>query len=127
MKKIGVILIFAIAAFVFVGCGDEGTSLRWKVLNTDTEFDEIGWVDPGTSLQNQRWTGTFNDGSETDYKEITRLEGQAECLDGGAPLTVILTDVGSSGFVYVDDTTSSAMIEKNVDATLVIQSATAKK
>ena len=54
MKKIGVILIFAIAAFVFVGCGDDGTSIAWK--NDHTAFvEEIQWVSGGNP--NQRWGG----------------------------------------------------------------------
>jgi len=120
MKKIGVILIFAIAAFLFVGCGDDGTALRWD-NQSNVDLKDVVWKSSGSV--NQEWTGTVADERQTDYKLITKLAGEGECLfDTGGPAIISL----SPGEGVVSASTNSAIIEKDADATLIIDGAVTK-
>ncbi len=117
MKKLSVFLILAIAAFAFVGCSDDGTSLRWD-NQSNSSLKDIQWIN--SASVNQQWSGVVNHEDRTDYREITKLSGQGECLfEGGAPASITL----SAGAGVVDASSNSATIEKDVDATLIIESA----
>jgi hypothetical protein len=118
MKKLSVIILFAIAAFLFVGCSDdEATSLRWN-NQSGSNLQDIQWVN--NAAANQTWTGVVSDTTATDYREITKLNGTGECIfEGGDPATISLTP----GSGVVSASTNSAQIEENVDATLIIDGA----
>lgn len=118
MKKLSVILLFAIAAFVFTGCSDdEATSLRWN-NQSGSNLEDIQWIN--NAAVNQTWNGVVSDTNATDYREITKLNGEGECIfEGGGPATISLT----AGSGVVSASTNSAQIEKNADATLIIDSA----
>jgi len=123
MKKIGVILIFAIAAFVFVGCGDEGTSIAWKNDQPVDKVQEIQWMSGGQ--ENQRWGGTYAAGEITDAKVITKLTGVGNCLDdSGDPAEISINVASSSGIKNSDG--RSATIEENKDALIVIDTVAKK-
>ena len=128
MKKLSVFLILAIAAFAFVGCSDEGTALRWKnnsVDAADGTYDEIKWTKDGR--EHGSWTGIPNKGDFTDYVEVTSDFGTGDLLGDGATAMIVFDENDSSVAGVKFYSGNSAQLEKNVDATLVIESATVKK
>lgn len=119
MKKLSVFLILAIAAFAFVGCSDDGTSLAWE--NTSDTVSDIQWMTGGSS-PNQTWDGDLLSGDRTDYKEITQLTGTGDCLDNSGQAATIIIDIDSSSGVKFSSAAGTT-IEKDVDALLIIKSA----
>ncbi len=76
MKKVCVILIFAIAAFVFVGCGDDETAVRWR-KNTGGDFvNQIKWTDE-SNVAKQTWSETLtSDGERTGFESVPNKTGK---------------------------------------------------
>ena len=123
MKKVGVILILAIAAFAFIGCGDEGTSITWKNNPIGSDVQEIQWMSGGQ--ENQRWGGTYAAGATTDAKVITKLTGVGDCLDDlGDPAEISINVASSTGIKNSDG--RSATIEEEKDALIVIDTVAKK-
>jgi len=130
MKKLSVILLFAVAAFLFTGCSeDEGTGLRWK--NDDdsiaTTYDEIQWVKFGdTTSFDQSWNGVPDSSSLfTDYKEVNALYGEGYVLAGAIPAQIIL-DNSDSDWENATSQGGGAILVENTDVTLVIGGAKKK-
>lgn len=127
MKKfIMVSMIALIAAFGFIGCGQEdNTKADIKWTNTATNINpvtDITWVK--SSKIDQTWNGTIdNDGSETDSKGVSELVGSGECFIGAAPAEIEI-DPASEGVATTDG--FSATIEENAAANLLIVDAQAK-
>jgi hypothetical protein len=131
MKKIIMVSMIAlIAAFGFVGCGSEDNTkadLKWQNKAGIGNFVEnIKWSNGGKV--DQSWDGVVDNDAETSFKGISELAGQGDCLDNtGAPATIELNPTGSTGYtgtISLGDT--SATIEENASAILVIDNAQAK-
>lgn len=124
MKKIGVILIFAFAIFAFIGCGDEGTALRWKNASYDNSdgYDGIQWV-PYAGAGSQTWNEIPVETQFTDYKQVSFEHGRGEVLDGGEPTALRFqlktSDPDMAGVKLPGN--EWAVLEKDSDATLVIE------
>ena len=115
MKKIIFIMILSLNA-AFFACGDDDlTTLRWKNDTYSNEtISEIKWYDTSgyyADTQNQTWHGETAPGAVTSFQEITKLTGRGKALDG-ALYEVDIVLPGSGDW---------ATIEKNTDATLVIE------
>lgn len=129
MKKfIMVSMIALIAAFGFVGCGseDDGSKadLQWQ-NEAGSNVQDIKWISSGET--NQSWDGTFANGTPTSSKGISKLSGSGDCLDnGGAPATIELRDDSTGVATAVTTGATSATIEENAAAVLVIDTVTAK-
>ena len=107
-------MILSLSA-AFFACGDdEITTLRWQNKASETVSD-IQWIGYGDVRENQTWGGLTHDGETTGYKEITKLAGSgtALCEDPWGDYSV-------EADIRFPDLDFNAVIEKNTDATLVI-------
>jgi len=126
MKKLIFISMIAVAAMGMIGCGeDDGTKadLRWNNESGGGVYD-VKWVSSGTV--NQSWSGDLTDNNTdtdvSDFKGITSLTGQGECLDVDDRTT------GSEGTPYdisIDGALSHTVAE-NATETLNISGISAK-
>lgn len=128
MKKLSVIILFAIAAFLFIGCGDdEGTGLRWDNQSGQSVAD-INWQSTDGVNIYETWNAkSYADLEKTEYKEIKKLRGQGECLfetDGAT--AVIQVDTSNSSGIEPISSSTSIEVTNNADATLVISNSKKK-
>ena len=123
MKKIIFVITLALSA-VFFGCGeDDLTTLRWY-NDSGNYVSDIKWIDTEDKVDAE-WGGVPTpDEKPTEWKKINKLYGHGEAFfpDDGRALPIVVDDVHSSmsGIVSVSAGGSDVEIEKNVDATLVI-------
>jgi predicted secreted protein len=90
MKKLSVILLFAIAAFLFVGCGDDATSVRWKSGVGGTEVADIQWTD-SNYVAKQTWDETLSaDDEVTVFKNVSNKYGRGVALFGGSEAEIVI-------------------------------------
>ena len=126
MKKYLVIMMFAIAAFGFIGCSsDDNTKadIRWNNDSSESIYD-IKWVSGGQN--DQTWSETLTDNNSSSdyssYKGINELTGQGECLD------VVDQGTGTEGKpydIYIDGALNYTVTE-NATETLHIDQIQAK-
>ena len=125
MKKI-IFILTLFLSFAFIGCGDDGTNLRWD-NNSGTDVKDIQWYKyGGVGSPDQTWSGTLGDDT-SGYKEITELKGTVAALawDGYSFETADITLAdGENARAAGKD---GGIIEKDTYATLEIYDATAKK
>lgn len=116
MKKFKMMLIIAVAAMGFIGCGeDTGTTLKWTNSSNET-VKEIIWKD-SNGTQDQIWSGDTLDTATTSEKDVQVLSGLGECQDsGGNPATISL----SAAENVITASTNSAQLKENADARLII-------
>ena len=126
MKKILFILALALSAS-FWGCGeDEVTNLRWD-NQSSSDVRDIKWFEiGGGSDVDAEWSSVTKIGKFSGYRVITKLNGEAEAwaYDGTNWGPAVL-DLSSGDNATVIGT-SGGMIEKNTDATLIIDYAAKK-
>ncbi|MCL1865492.1 MAG: hypothetical protein FWF73_06755 [Spirochaetes bacterium] len=118
MKNI--ILIMAIVLSVaFIGCGDDATTLKWD-NKSGVAVKDINWYEVGGGSLDTTWKGICNNNTQSDSKEIEVLRGEgtalAETSAGTGTFSPTETDI------ILEGGATCAEIEKNTDATLVIQS-----
>ena len=128
MKKYLIILFVALVAFGFTGCFSDSSStsskadLKWS-NDAGANVKDIKWVSSGKT--DQSWDGTFAQGTGTDFKGISELAGQGDCIDnGGSPATISLKNTSTGTTVATG--AKSATIVENAAAILVISGTTAK-
>lgn len=128
MKRFIIVSVIAlIAAFGFIGCGQEDNTkadLKWD-NQTVGKVTDIKWISNGET--DQSWDGDYLAGTETSSKGISKLAGSGDCLDdGGAPATIELRNTSSGVATAVTTGDTSATIEENAAAILVIDQTAAK-
>lgn len=119
-------VMVTVAMAGMIGCGADETKadLKWK-NDVGASVQDIKWISGGTV--DQSWDGITNDLAETSFKGIGELAGTADCLDAaGDSATIGLTTSGSSGYTALTNGSSSATIQENAAAVLVIDTATKK-
>jgi len=130
MKKFIMISIIALTVAGFIGCGDTAATdsskadLKWSNNAADYVTD-IKWISDGK--EDQSWDGQTAAGAETAFKGINELAGSGDCIDNTGESATIELDSTSTGVVTAVATgDTSAVIEENASAVLVISN-TAKK
>jgi hypothetical protein len=122
MKRYLLVLLMAVAAFGFVGCGAEDETkadLRWDNQNgSGDDLINISWSSSGNS--DQTWDRADDGAGPTAYKGITELAGTGDAvIDGGG--TALLQLSAGTGVNFASG--SAATIQENASATLIITSA----
>lgn len=127
MKKYLVIMLFAMAAFGFVGCNsDDNTKadIQWNnQAGVGNYVNDIKWISSGK--EDQSWDGKTDNNESTSFKGITELTGQGDCYDNtGNPATIELRNDSTGTTVATGD--KSATIQENANAVLIIDTTSAK-
>jgi len=121
MKKFMLLAMIALGALGMIGCAAEDeTKADVKWTNNDSlALKDIVWASSGKV--DQTWSGTLPATQATGFKGITKLVGDGDCVfDDGSPASITL-DGASTGVVTTSG--SSATIQENAAANLIIQSA----
>jgi hypothetical protein len=123
MKKLTVLLAIITSLNIIACSNDDGSKadLKWKNEANQTVKD-IKWKN-GSKID-QIWDGVYddNDNKETTFKGINELTGQGECLDAGGDTADISINTSTSQGIDPSSSSSTARIQENAAATLVIQS-----
>ena len=88
---LALVLSLACALALLPSCNEEDTAteLRWNNQQEDT-LTEIKWVSNDDADDvDQTWTGTYDDGAVTEFKEVDLLNGQGIGSDGGTSFRII--------------------------------------
>ncbi len=127
MKNFILMLILAIAAIGFIGCGEDDKTkadLKWK-NNEGSSVSEIQWINSSTASVDQTWSGTTANGSETEFKGIKSLAGTGECVSGGVGAKISFDTTNSTGVSSISS--NSAVVTENASAMLIISGTTPVK
>ncbi len=121
MKKI-ILLMSIIFSLNIIACSDDDGSkadLQWNNQGGEVAKD-IKWMSDSTV--DQRWDGEYNNGDTTPFKGIKALTGQGECVDISGDTAVIEIDPYRSVGIEPSSSTSTAVVQENAAATLIISS-----
>ena len=126
MKKI-ILLMSIIFSLFFLACSDDDVSkadLQWNNQGGEVAKD-IKWMSDSTV--DQRWDGEYNNGDTTPSKGIKALTGQGECVDSNGAVADIEIDPSNSVGIEPSSSPSTAVVQENATATLVISSIAKQK